>query len=169
VMPALILVDSVMMRREEPVLASFESPLEMTRWGFGEAHATRSREHATAGAWSMKLDMDRGTYPGALLNWLIPDWSSYHALEWDTYLEPGPPLDLVVKIEDATHNGRYEDRFHGVVRLIPGPNHSRIELADVERGPRGRKLDLRRIRRLHLFTIRPRMPRTIYFDEIRLR
>ena len=89
--------------------------------------------------------------------------------EFDTYLESGPGLDLVVKIMDSHDAGRYQDRFHRMVSLMPGPNHTRIALSDVERAPEGRLLDLRQIRRLQFFAVSPSEPRTLYFDNIRLR
>ena len=57
----------------------------------------------------------------------------------------------------------------GSVPLRPGPNRTRIALSEVERAPDGRRLDLRRIRRLQFFTVDPSGPRTLYFDGIRLR
>ena len=61
------------------------------------------------------------------------------------------------------------DRYHRTVPLTPGPNHTRIALSEVERAPDGRRLDLRRIRRLQFFTVGPSGPRTLFFDGIRLR
>ena len=78
-------------------------------------------------------------------------------------------MDLVVKIEDQLHNGRYEDRFHRLERLEPGPHHIRIPLSEVERAPKGRNIDLRRIRRLEFFTETQPRPFTLFLDIIRLR
>ena len=113
--------------------------------------------------------MGEGDYPGATLEWPARDWAAYDDLQFDIYLESGPGLDLVVKIEDLDHDGRYQDRYHRTVPLGPGPNRTRIELSEVARAPRRRRLDLRRIRRLQFFTVGPSRPRTLYFDGIRLR
>ncbi len=167
--PLLLLMDAAMQARDGPRLASFESPLEISRWEFQDSRPSRSTSHATEGRWSLRVDMGRGDYPGATLDWPAPDWRPYDRLEFDTYLESSPGLDLVVKIEDWRHDGRYGDRYHRKVRLRPGPNHTRIPLSEVERAPDKRRLDLGRIRRLQFFTVGPSGPRTLYFDGIRLR
>ena len=166
--PILILTDSAIQRRERPILASFEQPLELSRWEFQGCRATRSRDHASDGAWCLRLALDHATYPAATLVWPLHDWSNYTALEFDTYLEPGPPVDLVVKIEDQEHDGRYADRFHRSLHLVPGPHHTRIALSDVERAPQGRKLDLTRVRRLQFFAVRLPATVTMSLDNIRL-
>jgi hypothetical protein len=166
--PILILTDSVIQRREWPRLASFEQPLELSRWTFQGCRATRSRDHATDGTWCLRLALDQATYPGATLVWPLHDWSNYTALEFDTYLEPGPPLDLVVKIEDQEHDGRYADRFHRSLHLVPGPHHVRIVLSEVERAPLGRKLDLTRVRRLQFFAVDLPAAVSMSMDNVRL-
>ena len=114
--------------------------------------------------------MGRGDYPGATLEWPARDWTGYHVLQFDTYLESGPGLDLVVKIEDLDHDGRYQRSLPpDWSSLTPGPNRTRIALSEVERAPDGRRLDLRHIRRLQFFTVGPARPRTLFLDGIRLR
>lgn len=167
--PLLVLTDAVKQVRDRPMLASFESPSELSRWEFQDSRHSRSASHAIEGSWSLRLDMGRGDYPGATLEWPVHDWTGYDDLEFDTYLESGPALDLVVKIEDSHNDGRYQDRFHRLVSLMPGPNHTRIALSEVERPLGGRLIDLSRIRRLQFFTVDPSGPRTLYFDGIRLR
>ncbi len=167
--PLLVLADVAMQAHDGPRLASFESPLELSRWEFPDSRHSRSTSHATDGTWSLRVDLARGHYPGATLEWPVRDWTGYHDLEFDTYLDSGARLDLVVKIEDSHDDGRYQDRFHRMVSLTPGPNHTRIALAEVERAPEGRLLDLRRIRRLQFFTVGLSGPRTFFFDGIRLK
>ncbi|MEJ7638627.1 MAG: VanZ family protein [Singulisphaera sp.] len=167
--PLLLLTDVAMQVRDGPRLASFEGPLELSRWEFQDSRHSRSTSHATEGRWSLRLDMGRGDFPGATLEWPVRDWTGYHDLQFDTYLEPGSGLDLVVKIEDAYYDGRYGDRYLRTVPLTPGPNRTRIALSEVERVPDGRRLDLGRIRRLQFFTVGPSGPRTLFFDGIRLR
>jgi hypothetical protein len=169
VQPFLLLADSVRQLWQRPRLASFEDALELSRWEFQDCRASRTGDHATHGSWSLRLVMNQGVYPGATLAWPFHDWSMYHDLELDIYLESGPPLDLIVKIEDQEHDGRYEDRFQRLERLAPGPNHVRIPLSEVERAPRGRKLDLSRIRRLQLFTINQPRSVTLFLDNLGLR
>ncbi len=167
--PLLVLTDVALQVRDVPMLASFESPLELLRWEFQDARASRSMSHATDGRWSLRVDMRRGDYPGATLEWPAPDWAAYENLLFDLYLESGPGLDMVVKIEDSDRDGGYRDRYHRTLPLVPGLNRITIALSEVERAPVGRRLDLRRIRRIQFFTIDPAGPRTFYLDGIRLR
>src|SRR4029079_5453379 len=150
--PVLVLADSFIQVWNKPVLASFESDFELSRWEFGQSSGSRSSEHPTDGKWSLRLVLDRGKYAGATYAWPVHDWSTYCDLEFDAFVEHGPAMDLVIKIEDLKHNGRYEDRFHRVERLQPGPHHICIPLSEVERAPKRRKLDLKRVRRLEFFT-----------------
>jgi VanZ family protein len=166
--PLLMLTDACLQRLQMPQLASFEHPLELSRWHASEARLRRVRGHATQGSWSLRVDLEAGVYPGATMQWPGPDWSAFEQLAFEVTLEDGRPLDLVVKIEDAAHQGEYHDRFHRAVRLGPGSHPVRIRLADVAAAPRGREMDLRRIRKLQLFTVRPGAPRTFYLDNVRL-
>ena len=52
---------------------------------------------------------------------------------------------------------------------MPGRRRVRIALSDVVAAPRGRKMDLRGISFLQLFTVHLDSPRTLYLDNIRLR
>jgi len=114
------------------------------------------------------MELQPGVYPGAALRWPVPDWSPYDELVFELCLDQGAPLDLVVKIVDATHNGEYEDRFHRKLRLEPGTREFRISLAEVAASPRGRQLDLRRIASLQFFTSKLGSARRVYLDNVHL-
>ena len=117
---ASVLVDSLYQQSEFPILASFESDLELSRWVFDECRAERSGAHVTRGASSLRLDLGPGTYPGAAMVHLIKDWSGYHRLEFDVYLDNEAPLDLIIKIQDDAAGKDYRDRFHQIASLKPG-------------------------------------------------
>ncbi len=167
--PLIILVDSAIQHAQMPQLASFEQPLELSRWEFQECKATRSREHATDGVWSLRLALGDGLYPGATLVDPVRDWSGYRSLELDIFLEASRPLDLEVKVEDKQHRGGQQDRFQCGLRLSPGPNHAKILLSEVEHGPNGRIIDLRQIKKLQLFTVDDPSQAVIYLDLIKLK
>lgn len=169
VAPLLTLADAGWQAWDGPRLASFERPTELSRWDFQDCRAAPSRRHATDGGRSLRLEIGPGPYPAATLTWPSRDWSGHAALTFDAYLDPGPPMDLVVKVEGRGMAPRYEDRFHRVVRLNPGPQRVRIALADVERVPSGRRLDLRQVGRLEFFAVDLRSPRVVYLDDLRLR
>ena len=167
--PALVVIaDAALQPGEMPVLASFESRRELTRWIFQDCREARSTGHATDGALSLRLDLGPGVYPGATLDWPVRDWSGYRTLRFDAYLAPGAPLDLAVKIEEHNRVGGAGDRFERLVRLEPGPNRITIALADIARAPGGRPLDLRRIGKFQLFVDGLDRVATIYLDDVRL-
>lgn len=168
VRPLLLLADVCRQRFEMPQLASFEDPLELTRWSARGARLQRVRRHATDGSWSLRVELRGGRFPGATMLWPVPDWSGAEELRLDLVLEHGPPLDLVVSVEDARNNGRYDDRFHRAFELTPGTRRVRIALADVAAAPRGREMDLHRIDKLRLVAIRPGRSRAFYVDNVRL-
>ncbi len=167
--PSLVLADICLQRFQMPQLATFEHPLELSRWVGRECRVTRVRCHATEGSWALRVDLQPGKYPGITLRDPPPDWSSYVQLVFDVELDDGPPLDLVVKIEDIEHDGEYYDRFHQKVRLSPGRHQVQVALTDVAAAPRGREMDLRGIASLQLFTVQLDCPRTIHLDHVRLR
>lgn len=167
--PLLTLADAGLQARDFPLLASFENPTELSRWDFGDCRAARTRDHATDGDWALRLGLGPGLYPSATLTWPARDWSGRAALTFDADLSPGPPLDLVVKIEGLPAGRRAAARFERVVRLRPGPQRVRIDLSDAADAPAGRRLDLRRVGRLQFFAVALRSTRVLFLDEVRLR
>ncbi len=167
--PLLTLADAGWQAWDRPRLASFERRTELSRWRFADCRAARSREHATDAGWSLWLELGPGRYPSATLWWPYRDWSGHAELTFDVFVSPGPPLDLVVKVQGEGMGDRFEDRFHRTVRLHPGPQSVRVALEDVARVPSGRPFDLRRVDRFELFAADLRSPRVVYLDNLRLR
>lgn len=165
----MVLTDACLQRLAMPQVASFEHPLELSRWTARECRVRRVRGHATHGSWALRLDMQPGVYPGIGTRYPLPDWSRYEELVFDIELDEGPPLDIIVKIEDEQHNHEHYDRFHRRVRLLPGRRRVRVALSGVVAAPRGREMDLRCISFLQFFTVHLDSPRTLYLDNIRLR
>lgn len=170
VMPAtLVLVDTLLQRREFPVIDSFEHPLEMSRWQGWWSRLHRNEGHATDGRWSLRVDFVPGAYPGIRTAGLRPNWSDHRELVFDVELDEGPPLEIAVLVEDRSSEKTSKDRFERRVRLEPGRQEIVIPLADIEQGPASRRLDLQRISSLQIFTINLDRPRTLFLDHIRVR
>ena len=77
-------------------------------------------------------------------------------------------LDVVVRIDDAEHNQRFEDRFNRTFALAAGINEIEIPLADVLRAPHGRKFDLGRVAALLFFAVNLNEHRDIIVGPIAL-
>jgi hypothetical protein len=168
VSPAGEILDARRQANEMPVLASFERALEMGRWEFGASRGERARAHATHATWSLRVDLAPEAYPRASLVWPAPDWRGHDALAFEVFLEGPDPLDLVLKVADADHDGSYHDRFHRTLSLRPGPNAVRVPLEAIASAPRTRRLDLGRVAHVALFAERLDRPRTFFLDHVRL-
>ncbi|MCA9246147.1 MAG: VanZ family protein [Planctomycetales bacterium] len=167
--PASMLADVLVQRRQLPRVASFESFLEMSRWHPRECGWTRVEEHATEGRFALRVELAReGKYPGPIMIDPGANWTGHDYFRCDLWLDGEEPLPLIVKIEDAAHNGDFHDRFHQSFVLLPGPNYLKISLAEVAAAPRDRQLDLSTVKMVQFFTRRPASARTIYLDNLRL-
>ena len=164
--PLTVLADAAMQRIEMPRLASFESPLELSRWEWSGCHVERSGEYATHGSWAMRVDLKPGRYPGVTLAHPVHDWSRFDELVIDVHLAGELSLDLIVKIKDRENDNSYYDRFHKAIRLLPGENRIRIALSEVVQAPREREMDLRQITSLSLFVVSLDSPRTLFLDNL---
>jgi hypothetical protein len=109
-----------------------------------------------------------GRYPGFVVQEPHPDWSGYDRLSFTVYSEMKEPVSLFVRIDDAHQNNRYTDRFNRRLGIRPGLNALSIPLAEVRDSPRGRKMQLTRIRRVAFFAVQPPAPFALYFDSLKL-
>jgi VanZ family protein len=166
--PLVNLADTFLQSRELPRLASFEHRLEMTRWTFYESTGARVRERPTHGAWSLRVALQAGAFPGATLAAPPPDWSPWGVLRFDVELDPGEPVALTVRVEDTWHRPEVADVFERVVVVPAGAQDICVPLADVVRGPRARPLDLRHVDHLEVYAADLARPRTLHLDDVRL-
>jgi len=165
--PVSILVDVFNQRREIPILASFESPLEKYRWQFQNSTFERSADFVSHGKWSMKLTMNPARYPSATLYFPFHNWSSYSHLAFDIY-NPHETKELILKISDEQHTGDVRDRFHALLTLHHGWSHFKISLSRIAEAPEIRKMDLSRIDKVQFFMRQPTKPAVFYLDHLRL-
>jgi hypothetical protein len=171
--PLAVLAESYRrMERRVPVLFRFDSALELpfVRGSDASLELVRAPEGWTEYA---KRRVGRVTfrltrYPTLTIVDLHRDWSGYRFLEWDLFLEAGPELEVILRVEDVEYNGRYRDRFNVKLPLRPGPNELRIPLEEVREAPEGRAMDMERISRLMLYLVRPEAPVSLYVAEMKL-
>ncbi len=96
------------------------------------------------------------------------DWRNYRHLCLDLFSPNTHAIPINIRIIDAEHNWEYEDRFNKNILLQPGFNPLKIPVADIEKGPKTRKLDLSRVKEILLFG-KPREDQAkVYVDNIRL-
>lgn len=167
-LPLAVLADSALQRRQWPIQADFEQPLEITRWEFINCRAARSTTRARHGRGALRLEFSTAKYSAASYIWPLADWSAYRELVLEIWLEPGEPIPLYVKVEDLDHNGRFDDRYERPHQLEPGWNRVSIALEDLAGSPRNRRLDLAGIMRWQIYTAALADPRVVYLDVVRL-
>jgi hypothetical protein len=152
------LTDEAHARAQFPVLASFESVQELSRFDFAaEEHArlTSTLDEHGRPVRGLSLHLPRGKYPGFGLRYFPRDWRSLRALRL-LLVNPEPvPFAMTVRIDDAEHDPELglEDRYNRSFLLSPGVNRIEIPLADIAAAPHSRRFDLARVQLLLVYAI----------------
>ncbi len=164
----LIRCDRQAARRAFPLLASFESRAEIGRWSVNGCRVSRTRERATHGNWTLKIEVEKpDNYPGIFLTDSVLDLSHMRRLCFDAHV-PGPtPLKIWLRIDDRM-DPVYTERFQDFRTLFPGTNTLCVERAIAESTPSGRSLDLGRIHSLGLFFDQAKPGDILYIDNVRV-
>ncbi len=169
--PILHGIDALRQQHSFPLLASFEDPLELSRWRTTEnCVIARDTRHVTRGANALRVDLRPGPWPGITFASPPRDFrrETYNALVFDIFVDGSKPLSLTLKAADLAHNESYEDAFHRTSTLNPGANTVRITLEDMRRGPKARTLNLTRMMSIQMFVESLNEPRTFFMDHVRL-
>lgn len=92
------------------------------------------------------------SYAGFEIREPTADWRPYQVLALAVANPGAAPIRINVRIDDRPRGTEYEDRYNRERTLPPGASVVwRIPMADIEQGPRDRRLDLSHIRRLVIF------------------
>lgn len=164
------LYDEFHARRQFPVLADFESDLELTRWS-GNDLFQRSAVKVTSGQSALRITFGTTKYSGISLNHFPGDWTGYDTLRYDIFYPGADTLQFTCRIHAREHvRGvqRYADRFNRRFFLKPGWNAIAIPLQDVQKAPQDRTMDMKQIMGMGIFTIQLSEPKTIFLDYVRL-
>ena len=164
------LIDDAISWYQFPLLSGFETPFEIDRWE-GDGRLSVESEMSISNGNILKLSLTTDKYSGASLRYFDGNWTSASSLKMSIYNPDTNPLWIVCRIHDLQHsdgNQEYEDRYNHSFLLLPGWNHIKIELSEVEESPSGRSMDMSRIRGIGIFTVSLPAPGVIYLDDIRL-
>jgi VanZ family protein len=115
-----------------------------------------------------RLDLAPGRYPGVTFDEPYPDWTGYHRLAFTVVSDLGDALSLTIRVHDAFHDQRFQDRFNRSFVIHPGVNRIEIPLDEIRRAPDRREMDMRRIRGIILFGYRLGAPTHVYLGAIGL-
>jgi len=168
-----ILLDKHRMQADLPLLAGFESSVELARWESDYVNRLELDQRIVKkGVSSLRVEFGVGSeYSDITLRALALDWRGYEWLNISIYNAQADNLAIELKIFDQQHlaNGyAYSDRFNRPLRLLPGWNEIKVSLLDIQNAPQQRKIDLHNMAVITLFVQRPKRAQTIYLDNIHL-
>ena len=115
-----------------------------------------------------RIRFETGNFPGIDVIEPAPDWSAYRNLRFKVVSGSENNTNLFLRIHDKNHDDRYQDRFNQGLIIHPGLNEIVIPLADIEKGPVKRDLDLTNIAGLILFLSKVERPQLLEMSNIYL-
>jgi hypothetical protein len=119
---------------------------------------------------ALHIQFGSGEWLGMAVDEPYPDWTGYGALALDMTNSSDQVLAMAIRVHDRAHDHRFEDRFNRSFNLAPRTRTTLvIPLAEIERGPVARKLDLQQVAQLVLFTSGENESRDLYVSRIWLR
>ncbi|GEM_PF-1936696 len=152
------------------ILADFESSTDGWQGSDG-ASVALSKDQATRGGGSLKVDLNPGPYPGVGAEFATPqNWSGYLAMRCSIFNASSQTIALNVRADDAASRD-YATRYNGDMypyKLAPGANEVEVTIAALRQGTfLSRGLDVTAIKRVRFFA-QTSAPQTIYLDNVRL-
>ncbi len=154
VRPVRTLIDVSRVWRDFPLLASFETPLDASRWFVREAEISRGRRGATDGEYSLRVVYQPSDFPAISLTDVVHDWSAFTALELDATLDEThrtATAELFVNVVEGEHVYAVSDEASVRIALNRGRlQRVRIPLADLKPQPSSPPLNRSRIVRVDL-------------------
>jgi len=167
----LALSDEISASRAFPVLADFETPFQLSRWD-SDVVLSVERDTVREGAGALRVPLSTARYSKASLEFFPGNWSGASVLLASVFNPDPQALTLNLRVHDEWHDEHgqsYADRFNSKFTITAVWNDLRIQISDIEVGPRDRVMDLSKIAGLSFFTVELAEPRTIFIDQVVLR
>ena len=164
---AIAVADEIIAYRQFPVLINNDTPFEIGRWrGNADIEIERIESANLLKMWFPPEIQ----FPGTSLRYFPGDWSEYNRLVIRFYNPSSVPLNITVRAHDRAHESSYlhQDRFNLNARVQPGWTELQIELDQIESAPQDRKMNMREISDLSVFTSQLSALRILYIDKIHL-
>lgn len=166
-------VTNAYMHREQafPVLADFTQQLDTyfiaAQWAALDLQALPEQWANRPGELAMRVTFEEGPWPGVDFAEPAPDWRGYTNLAIDITNPSGAELVLGLRVHDAHHDNRYEDRFNRTLNVPPLTRTIlRIPIADIHTGPQTRAMDLKQIADYLLFRSGRSAAREMYVGRV---
>ena len=165
-----VVLDEYRSARDFPLLAGFETTIELRRWEGDRVGLTRVTEPHVQGNFAAQITLNTDKYSGVALKYFPGDWRGRRALAFDVF-NPGQPLTLHYRVHDALHQGEmqtYGNRYNGRSLLTEGWNEIIIPMTDILAAPQGRLMDITKIRGFGVFVVQQKERRVLFLDNVRL-
>lgn len=134
---------------------------------FVETEGARVRYHD--GAAEVTYLAGDEPYPRLEVTEVEPDWSGSSTLGFTVHNPGERSIELSVRAHDRAHDGDYDDRYNGVFTVPTGTHELAVDLDTLASAPAGRRMDLRQMRNLNFFLVRPRVDTRLTIQDVRLR
>jgi hypothetical protein len=168
--PARRVAARISILRHFPVLADFDSPLDLVlikTYSASISEVPAPPSWGVSGRVALVRTPGRTSYEAVAFQGLPPDWSAYTALTFRVATAQPESLRLLVSINDAARESRFPDRFLRRFKIDSTPRTIRIPLDDLRGGRDGKPMDLARIADV-TFIVTRRAPSAFYIDRIAL-
>lgn len=169
--PMRMLNDYVQRERAFPLLSSFESDVELSRWYFRSCDRSLSDEVLSDGASSVEITSKDDEYSGITLIEMRNDWSAANSLDLDAQLleEPnGEPVELMVRVVDHNHYYNHLQPRDERWTLAPGEPKSITLSFDHLAENASVKTDLTQILYLDIWMVGPKPGTKLLIDNVHL-
>jgi VanZ family protein len=153
-----------------PTLADFDAPWQQP---FIEAPRVQRTVSAAPPAWKgrkgrpvVRVTFSPRPWPGILIREPYPDWTGYSVLRFQIFSDLDRSREVVLWINDLSHNDLRSDRYEETFSIEPGLNDFTVALQDLREAPAGREMRLDSVTFLMLFTRRPTDTFDLYLGDI---
>lgn len=163
------LADALIMQRQFPVLSNFSTPFEMTRWR--RNNAVLALKSGPDKHINLAITFRPGKYSTVTLKYFHHNWQGYHQLVLVMDNPEAKPYPVILRINDnlhKLHHFAFSDRFNREIMLKPGPQRIVISLVAVREAPRTRKMNMRHLEDLDLFTMDSKVYHHLDIEKIYL-
>ena len=146
-----------------PQLVQLDSALGRRFLSAPEAHFVATTDG------TLRVQPDRGRWPGISLEEVWPDWRAYSTLVIDLSNTGTRAFPIFVRIDDRRPDPHYRERYNQRFELAPRSRRViRIPLSVIESAPTGSKMDLAHIDRIMLFEDGSKPTYTFELNSLRL-
>jgi len=159
VYPVRLWLDDRRVDKMFPVLSSFDSPLEVTRWNIKGCDVVLKH------GWEITVS-DEVKYPSMVLRDKMRDWSFATGLGLDIFLHGYAPIAMTIIVDDAPGVQPYENRFQQLVMLKPGTNTVLFDRQLLGFKTDGRPMNLNQISGLGIYFMQSDAGRMLRLNKV---